>query len=588
MAMHATSKSILIDGEPVSPEVARALAILCNAAWDAPGDALCKQLRDHGVDAAVDDEVCGGRPSEEQAVVLLDAIGEGVCLGDNRGRILWSNAFFRGLDPATRRLVGERLRSAAQQFLSLRRTGHDPQKVSPLRYEIESEDGGRQFEVFATPAPPRPTDSGDLGENAQDRERAEQRADREGDERVACAVRDVTRSNQIAAKLRAIGRAGEELVRLDSATIKNLNSFERLQLLEEKIVRIFHHELSYDHFAVFLIDDRRKRLELIISAGLPPELQDLELSAEREGSGISGYVAATGETYVCHDASADDRFLPGLVGAKSSLTVPLRIHDRVIGILDIESQAADAFDETAQQFVGIFARYVALALHMLDLLVVERSTTNENASTRVLNELREPLEDIGRQLADLEARQAQTGEEDESVARIRTDLEAIRARLREVAEGPQTLIGVDRASTGVESDPLLAGRRVLVADDQPKIRKVIAAVLRARGCEVEVCPSGETAILALSKVMRGEAAPFDMIVSDIQMPDRNGYEVFASARRANPGAKVILMTGFGYDPHHSIVRASQEGLQGVLFKPFDIEQLLVELRKAAAEKAESE
>ena len=40
------------------------------------------------------------------------------------------------------------------------------------------------------------------------------------------------------------------------------------------------------------------------------------------------------------------------------------------------------------------------------------------------------------------------------------------------------------------------------------------------------------------------------------------------------------MTGFGYDPHHSIVRASQEGLQAVIFKPFEIEVLLEQVRKA--------
>jgi DNA-binding NtrC family response regulator len=40
------------------------------------------------------------------------------------------------------------------------------------------------------------------------------------------------------------------------------------------------------------------------------------------------------------------------------------------------------------------------------------------------------------------------------------------------------------------------------------------------------------------------------------------------------------MTGFGYDPNHSIVRASQEGLAAVLFKPFKVDQLLAEVRKA--------
>jgi two-component system, sensor histidine kinase SagS len=64
------------------------------------------------------------------------------------------------------------------------------------------------------------------------------------------------------------------------------------------------------------------------------------------------------------------------------------------------------------------------------------------------------------------------------------------------------------------------------------------------------------------------------------MPDKSGYDVFAAARKRDLTMPVILMTGFGYDPNHSIVRASQEGLQAVLFKPFKVEQLLAEVRKA--------
>ncbi len=64
------------------------------------------------------------------------------------------------------------------------------------------------------------------------------------------------------------------------------------------------------------------------------------------------------------------------------------------------------------------------------------------------------------------------------------------------------------------------------------------------------------------------------------MPDKTGYDVFAAARKKENPPPVILMTGFGYDPNHSIVRASQEGLQAVLFKPFKVEQLLTEVRKA--------
>ena len=72
---------------------------------------------------------------------------------------------------------------------------------------------------------------------------------------------------------------------------------------------------------------------------------------------------------------------------------------------------------------------------------------------------------------------------------------------------------------------------------------------------------------------------FDLVLSDIKMPDKTGYEVFAAARKIST-VPVILMTGFGYDPNHSIVRASQEGLQAVLFKPFKVDQLITEVRKA--------
>jgi DNA-binding NtrC family response regulator len=77
-----------------------------------------------------------------------------------------------------------------------------------------------------------------------------------------------------------------------------------------------------------------------------------------------------------------------------------------------------------------------------------------------------------------------------------------------------------------------------------------------------------------------EQRGFQLVISDIKMPDRSGYDVFAAARRRSQVMPVILMTGFGYDPNHCIVRASQEGLAAVLFKPFKVNQLLTEVRRA--------
>src|SRR5262249_12154625 len=132
--------------------------------------------------------------------------------------------------------------------------------------------------------------------------------------------------------------------------------------------------------------------------------------------------------------------------------------------------------------------------------------------------------------------------------------------------------------------PILMGKRVLVADDEATIRDTIVEVLVQKGCEVSAFSSGGPAIEAI----RSESAagmPFDLVISDVRMPDRNGYEVFKAVKDSHERTPVILMTGFGYDPHHSIVRCSQEGLHCFLFKPFQLTQLLDEVRKALSVKA---
>jgi CheY-like chemotaxis protein len=262
--------------------------------------------------------------------------------------------------------------------------------------------------------------------------------------------------------------------------------------------------------------------------------------------------------------------------------VPLRLHDKVIGIFNIESQQVGAFTEDDRQFAEIFGRYVAVALHMLNLLVVERSAVNETVTGRVEGELNEPLSDILREADWLKDAASRDPETARHIERIRADVESIHRRVRNVAAGPQTLLGVEGAMAERRADPLLVGKRILVADDEPAVRRIIHDVLHNRGCEVVVCEQGSAAIAALEGAAAGRIPPFHAVISDIRMPDRNGYEVFAASRRCCPGIPVILMTGFGYDPHHSIVRASQEGLQAVLFKPFPVERLLEEVRKAVA------
>lgn len=490
------------------------------------------------------------QPDEPTLAAVLRALGEGVLITAGEHEPAWSNQYFDALDERTRRMVADLCQMAARSDKGV--TG-----AVTGKHEIESADGRQVFDVYFTTLAP----------------------DEHGERKVAAVVRDITVARRAQQKMDAIDRAGFELVRMDTEEVRRMNSMERIQLLEKRIVAYSKELLHFDHFAIFLIDQKRNKLEMVMQSGLPPEIQDLDLYLEHEGSGISGYVASTGRSYICQDTELDEKFLPGLSGARSSLTVPLCVHDRVIGIMDIESQRPGAFDDQDRQFAEIFGRYIAMALHMLQLLVTERSTVNEKVSDRFEGELRQPLEDILHEVDWLTARPDSDPEVRHHIERILTDVESIRRRVKSVASGPQTLLGVDEAMRTREKDPVLSGRRILIADDHPKIRKVIGDVLSHKGAKTEIFTGGGDAIERLKACQDGAAA-FDLIISDIQMPDRNGYEVFAAARRHCPGVPVILMTGFGYDPHHSIVRASQDGLQGVLFKPFEIELLLNQVREA--------
>ncbi len=505
------------------------------------------------------------------AMSLLSAIGEGVGVVSRDGRLLWANDLLNAWGPALSARIGEIARESAPILLDQRGESAATGEEGPARRVIIVPVDGREYELELSAMERAGVKSFSAG--------ATYASGVGGVAAMAVVVRDVSAQRSLRRRLDAIDMAGGELVNLDADSVRKLNAHERLKFLEKKIIRSARDLLNFDHFAIRLLDDRSGKLELVMGHGLPPEYDLFDIYPRLEGCGISGYVAATGRSMICEDVSKSTLFLPGVSGAKSSLTVPLKLQDRVIGIMNVESLRDKAFADDDRQLAEMFARYLAMALHTLDLLVVERSTTNQSVSGRVAGELDEPLRDI---LSVVDAlREAATGQAGSAAAidRIRRDVESIRERVQACAAGPTTLLGVEKAMSERETDPLLAGKRVLVADDEPKIRQIITEVLRHRGCEVVVCENGGVAIQHLDEAARTHAT-FDLIVSDIRMPDRNGYEVFSAARRIFNTIPVILMTGFGYDPHHSIVRASQEGLQAVLFKPFQVERLIEEVRKA--------
>jgi CheY-like chemotaxis protein/PAS domain-containing protein len=490
---------------------------------------------------------------------ILEQIGEGVGVVDADGTFIWANARLREIDELTRQRFLVACRRAMAHF---NRAGHSAVSLAQRP--------GRRFTFVADEAHYEAMIS--IGSVADD----EQRSIRS----VVGILWEVTASRQLQARIDAIDAAGAELLRIEAESVTRLNMAERLKLLEDKIVRSVRELLNFENFEIRLIDRETNQLELVIAVGILPLRIGEVIYADTENSGISGYVAVTGESYICNDVTTDPLYREGLDRAATSLTVPLRLFDQVIGVFNVESTRPCAFDENDRRFAEIFGRYIAMAMHILDLLVVERYTTNEQVAANVLTELNEPLGEI----ASLAAALRSSADDDELRRGLDAILEAaggIRRRLEACTTGPRSLLGAEQALHQGEPDPRLIGKRIIVADNEPAVRDAICSLLRQKGCEVTICSGGAETIEKLRATEPGNHS-FDLVICDIRMPDRNGYEVFRAAKELSPDVPVILITGFGYDPHHSIVRASQEGLHSFLFKPLRASQLLEAIGEALA------
>jgi len=489
-----------------------------------------------------------------QASVVLDTIGEGVCVIDANGICRWSNSRLRSFSPQ----VFEKVKSICSQAQSIF-TAQIQKSVENLgkasipgsRKFMFRCDDNRHFELIASPV-------------VDDRSTVRQ---------VVVVVWDATSGRRLQQKIDAIDSAGSELVRIEGEAVADLSPDQRLRLLRDKIIRYSKDLMHFDHFSVRLLDKRTNKLDLVIAEGLPTEALGIDLYAQPEGNGISGYVASTGRSYICHDIEKDPRYVLGIEHAHSSLTVPLRLHDQVVGVYNVESNQVGSFNEDDRQFAEIFGRYVGLALNILDLLVVERRTTTGRMANSVVQEMAQPLNDIVTEAQMLIEEYIGDDTMRNRLNKIVDHVGMLRRTLKDVAAGPNTVLGMGHVDADVQETPL-KGKQVLIADDEENIRVTISNILEKYGCDPTVCRDGYEAIHLI------EQKRYDLVISDIKMPHRNGYEIFAACQRVRDEYPVILMTGFGYDPNHSVVRAGQEGLSAVLFKPFKVDQLLDEIHKA--------
>ena len=117
--------------------------------------------------------------------------------------------------------------------------------------------------------------------------------------------------------------------------------------------------------------------------------------------------------------------------------------------------------------------------------------------------------------------------------------------------------------------------RVLLVEDEPNVRQVARRVLAFAGLQVVAVPSGAEAL----ETLRRERGLFDVVLSDVMMPEMDGIEFAGRARAEFPALRFVFMTGYS---DLSQDRDRAEGLcDAIVPKPFDMDQLVLALLQAA-------
>jgi L-methionine (R)-S-oxide reductase len=133
------------------------------------------------------------------------------------------------------------------------------------------------------------------------------------------------------------------------------SSAPALQVLQQGIVEGISQRLAHYNWTGFYMLDPNDSETLVLGpfVGAPTEHVRIPVS-----QGICGAAVATGETVIVDDVNADPRYLSCSIETKSEIVVPIYVHAKVIGEIDIDSHDPAAFTEDDRQFLEEAARIV--------------------------------------------------------------------------------------------------------------------------------------------------------------------------------------------------------------------------------------
>ena len=119
---------------------------------------------------------------------------------------------------------------------------------------------------------------------------------------------------------------------------------------------------------------------------------------------------------------------------------------------------------------------------------------------------------------------------------------------------------------------MVAARRILIVDDEPVVTSSCRRILVAEGDQVETADSGQEGLnQALCK-------QFDVVMTDLKMPDMDGMELVRKLRCERPETAIVVITGYGSVP--SAVEAIKLGVTDYIEKPFSPQEIIKAIDRA--------
>jgi serine phosphatase RsbU (regulator of sigma subunit)/putative methionine-R-sulfoxide reductase with GAF domain len=169
--------------------------------------------------------------------------------------------------------------------------------------------------------------------------------------RAIANARAFAAAQQHAIQLAAISQVGQRV-----AAVRELNE------LFAYVVQLIRETFGYDHVGLFTVDARSH--EVLFQASTDPLIQAQGVQVSQDEGGIVAWVAEAGESVLANDVSLEPRYrwADVLPETQAELAVPLRIEERIVGVLDVQSNKVDAFGPEDLFTLQTLADQVAVAV----------------------------------------------------------------------------------------------------------------------------------------------------------------------------------------------------------------------------------